>query len=152
MFVRELAMLLGCRRVVLGLFVFAARVVMLGLMMVVRGCVVMTGGRMMMLARRMFRHLSAPLLRPGSDRRSIVRYFPADEEIACKDGAIPAFWQWFADCAAKTSVSSIGKQAAKSRRRRGDKIRLSVTGVDAAPALFYRLATNVTAPMAGRLL
>jgi hypothetical protein len=51
-----------------------------------------------------------------------------------------------------TPVGAIGRQAAKSMQRH-DKIRTSVSGVDAAPALFYRLATNVTMmPMAGRLL
>ncbi len=51
-------MFLGSLRVVLGVFVFAHRVVMLSLMMVVRGGMVMTGRGVMMLGRRMFRHLS----------------------------------------------------------------------------------------------
>jgi len=57
-FVRELAMVLGSLRVVLGLFVFAHRVVVLGLMVVMRGCVVMAGGGVMMLRRRMSCHLN----------------------------------------------------------------------------------------------
>ncbi len=58
MLVGEVAMFLGSLRVVLGVFVFAHRVVMLSLMMVVRGGMVMTGRGVMMLGRRMFRHLS----------------------------------------------------------------------------------------------
>ena len=51
-------MFLGSLRVVLRLFVFAHRVVMLSLMMVMRGGMVMTGCGVMMLSRRMFRHLN----------------------------------------------------------------------------------------------
>lgn len=77
MLVGELAMFLGSLRVVLRLFVFAHRVVMLSLMMVMRGGMVMTGCGVMMLGRRMFRHLNVlPVLRLGSDRSSIVRHSP----------------------------------------------------------------------------
>ena len=61
-------MFLGSLRVVLRLFVFAHRVVMLSLMMVMRGGMVMTGRGVMMLGRRMFRHLNVlPVLLFGSD-------------------------------------------------------------------------------------
>jgi hypothetical protein len=51
--------------------------VMLSLMMVMRGGMVMTGRGVMMLGRRMFRHLNVlPVLRLGSDRSSIVRHSP----------------------------------------------------------------------------
>jgi hypothetical protein len=74
MFVREIAVFLGGRRVVLGLVVLAARVVMFGLMMMVCGCVVMTSRGMMMLARRMFCHFSVlQLHRLGSDDDSVLR-------------------------------------------------------------------------------
>jgi hypothetical protein len=54
--------------VVLRLFVFAHRVVMLSLMMVMRGGMVMTGRGMVMLGRRMLRHLNVlPVLLFGSD-------------------------------------------------------------------------------------
>jgi hypothetical protein len=56
--VREFAMFLSGRRVMLGLFVFAARVVMIGLMVVMRGGVVVTGRSVVMFGRRMFCHLS----------------------------------------------------------------------------------------------
>lgn len=58
MLVRKLAMFLGGLCVVLRLFVFAHRVVMVSLMMVMRGGMVMAGRRVMMLRRRMFRHLN----------------------------------------------------------------------------------------------
>jgi hypothetical protein len=58
MFVRGLAMLAGGRCVVLRLFVLAARVMMLSLMVVMRCSVVVTSGGVMMLARRMFCHFS----------------------------------------------------------------------------------------------
>ena len=58
MLVGEFAVFLGGLRVVLRLFVFAHRVVMLSLMMMMRGGMVMTGRGMMMLSRRMFRHLN----------------------------------------------------------------------------------------------
>jgi hypothetical protein len=77
MLVREVAMFLGSLRVVLRVFVFAHRVVMLSLMMVMRGGMVMTGRGVMMLGRRMFRHLNVlPVLRLGSDRSSIIRQSP----------------------------------------------------------------------------
>ena len=63
MLMRELAMFLGGSRVLLRLFVFAHRVVVLGLEVVMRGRLVMTSRGLMVLRRRMFRHLSAPLLR-----------------------------------------------------------------------------------------
>lgn len=53
MFVSLFAMLLSRSRVMLGVLVFPARVVMLGLMMVMRGSVVMSGSVMMMLLRGM---------------------------------------------------------------------------------------------------
>jgi hypothetical protein len=58
MFLREFAMFLSGRRMMLGLFVFAARVMMLSLMVVMRGSVVVARRGLMMLARRMFRHFS----------------------------------------------------------------------------------------------
>jgi hypothetical protein len=58
MLVREFAVFLSGLRVVLSLFVFAHRVVMLSLMMMMRGGMVMAGRGMMMLSRRMFRHLN----------------------------------------------------------------------------------------------
>ena len=61
--VRELAMFLGGLGVLLRLFVFAHRVVVLGLEVVMRRRVVMTSRGLMVLRRRMFRHLSAPLVR-----------------------------------------------------------------------------------------
>jgi hypothetical protein len=62
----------------LGLIVLAGRVVLLGLMMVMRGGVVVAGRRVMMLLRRMLRHVSAPLLPIAADRRSVVRHVSAD--------------------------------------------------------------------------
>jgi hypothetical protein len=53
-FVGKLAMFVSRSCVLLGLFVLAERMVMLGLNMVVRGSMVMTGRREMMLTRRMF--------------------------------------------------------------------------------------------------
>jgi hypothetical protein len=79
MLVGELAVFLSGFGVVLRLFVFAHRVVMLSLMMVMRGGMVMTGCGVMMLGRRMFRHLNVlPVLRLASDRSSIVRQSPAE--------------------------------------------------------------------------
>jgi hypothetical protein len=69
MLVGEFAMFLGRLRVMLGVFVFAHRVVMLRLMMVMRGGMVMTGRGVMVLGRWMFRHLSVlPLTWFESDR------------------------------------------------------------------------------------
>ena len=53
MFVSLFAMLLGRSRVMLGVLVLPARVMMLGLMMVMRGSVVMSGSVVMMLLRWM---------------------------------------------------------------------------------------------------
>jgi len=53
--------------VMLRLIVFAERVVVLSLMVVMRGRVVMTSRGLMVLGRRMFRHLSAPLFRIAYD-------------------------------------------------------------------------------------
>jgi hypothetical protein len=53
-FVGKLAMFVSRSCVLLGLFVLAERMVMLGLNMVVRGGMVMSGRREMMLTRRMF--------------------------------------------------------------------------------------------------
>ena len=58
MFLRKLAMFFGGRGMVLGLIVLTARVVVLGLMMVMRGCMVVAGRSVMMLLRRMFCHFS----------------------------------------------------------------------------------------------
>jgi hypothetical protein len=52
-FVGELAMFMSCSRVLLGFFVLADRVMMLGLMVMVRGGVVMSGSLVMMLTCRM---------------------------------------------------------------------------------------------------
>ncbi len=68
MFVSKLAVLQSCRRVLLGLFVLADRVMVLCLMVVMRGRMVVRGGVMMVLARRMFRclcHRETPLLWRG---------------------------------------------------------------------------------------
>jgi hypothetical protein len=56
-------MFLGGPGVLLRLFVFAHRVVVLGLKVVMRRRVVMTSRGLMVLSRRMFRHVSAPLFR-----------------------------------------------------------------------------------------
>jgi hypothetical protein len=53
-FVGKLAMFVSRSCVLLGLFVLPERMVMLGLNMVVRGGMVMSGRREMMLTRRMF--------------------------------------------------------------------------------------------------
>ena len=58
MFVREFAMFLSGRRMMLGLCVLAACVVVLSLMMVMSCSVVVARRGLMMLARRMFRHFS----------------------------------------------------------------------------------------------
>jgi hypothetical protein len=55
MFVSELAVFVSRGCVLLGLFVLANCVVMLGLMMMMGGSVVVSGREMMMLTRRMFR-------------------------------------------------------------------------------------------------
>jgi hypothetical protein len=73
---RELAMILGGPGVLLRLFVFTHRVVVLGLEVVMRGRLVMTSCGLVVLRRGMFRHLSAPLLRTTSDRKSLVQTFP----------------------------------------------------------------------------
>ena len=49
MFVSLFAVLLSCSRVVLGILMFATRVVMFGLMMMMRCSMVMGGGCVMML-------------------------------------------------------------------------------------------------------
>ena len=67
MLLRELAMFLSGPGVMLRLIVFAERVVVLSLMVVMRGRVVMTSRGLMVLGRRMFRHLSAPLFRIAPD-------------------------------------------------------------------------------------
>jgi hypothetical protein len=55
MFVSELAMLVSRSCVLLGIFVLAERVVMLGLVMMMRRGVVVSGRQMMMLMRWMLR-------------------------------------------------------------------------------------------------
>jgi hypothetical protein len=62
--------------VLLCLFVFAHRVVVLGLEVVMRGGVVMTSRGLMLLCRGMFRHWSAPLLRITCDPKSHAFYIP----------------------------------------------------------------------------
>jgi hypothetical protein len=52
MLLRKLAMFFGGCGMVLGLFVLTARVVVLGLMMVMRGCMVVAGRGVMMLLRQ----------------------------------------------------------------------------------------------------
>jgi hypothetical protein len=77
MLVGELAVLLSSLRVVLCLLVFAHRVVMIGLVVVMRSGVVVTGRGVVMLRRRMFRHLNVlPLSLIRSDPSSIVRHSP----------------------------------------------------------------------------
>ena len=77
MLVRKLAMFFGGRCMVLGLIVLAARVVMLGLMVVMRRRMVVAGCGVMMLLSRVFCHLSVlPLLRIGLDRWSIGQQLP----------------------------------------------------------------------------
>jgi hypothetical protein len=60
MFLRKLAMFFGGRGMVLGLIVLATCVVMLGLMMVMRSCMMVAGCGLMMLLRRMFCHFNVP--------------------------------------------------------------------------------------------
>jgi hypothetical protein len=74
--VRELAVFLSGLGVLLRLLVFTHRVVMLGLKMVMCGRVVMTSRVLMVLRRRMFRHLSTPLLRIASDPKVNRSIFP----------------------------------------------------------------------------
>jgi hypothetical protein len=77
MFVRELAMFFSCFRVMLRLFVFAHRVMVVSLMVMMGGGVVMTCRGVMMFGGRVFRHLSA--LRfdwVWSDRRRQSPIFP----------------------------------------------------------------------------
>jgi hypothetical protein len=57
MFMRQLAVLMSRSSVLLGIFVLAECVVMLGLMMMMRRGVVVSGRLMMMLTRWMFRRL-----------------------------------------------------------------------------------------------
>jgi hypothetical protein len=57
MFVSLFAMLMSRSRVVLGIFVLAARVVVFGLMMMMRCSVVVSGSGVMMLLRGVFRRL-----------------------------------------------------------------------------------------------
>jgi hypothetical protein len=58
MFVRKLAMFLSSLRMMLRLVVLTPLVVVLCLVVVMRGRMVMTCGGLVMLARRMFRHLN----------------------------------------------------------------------------------------------
>ena len=57
MLVGKLAVLLSCRGVLLGLFMFADRVMVLRLMMVMRSRMMVSGCVVMVLARWMFRRL-----------------------------------------------------------------------------------------------
>jgi hypothetical protein len=62
MLVGKLAVLLSCLRVLLGLFMFADRVMVLRLMMVMRGSMMVSSCVVMVLTRWMFRclcHLDA---------------------------------------------------------------------------------------------
>jgi hypothetical protein len=76
MLLRELAVVLSGLGVLLRLFVFAHRVVVLGLKVVMRGRVVVTSRGLMVLGRRMFRHLSAPLFRIASDPKVTLSLTP----------------------------------------------------------------------------
>jgi hypothetical protein len=60
MFVSELAMLMSCRCMLLGFVVLPECVVMVGLMMMMRRGVMVSGRLMMMLMRWMLRHLNFP--------------------------------------------------------------------------------------------
>jgi hypothetical protein len=60
-------MFVGRSCVLLGFFVLAHRVVMLGLMVVMRGSMVMRGGQVMVLTRRMVRLLRHWDMSPGLD-------------------------------------------------------------------------------------
>jgi hypothetical protein len=103
MFVRGLAMLAGGRCVVLRLFVLAARVMMLSLMVVMRCSVVVTSGGVMMLARRMFCHFSvlpcSDLGRSDIPSSDIPR---TNRGIAGQVCAIQASWQWERRFASRT--------------------------------------------------
>ena len=57
MLVGKLAVLLSCRGVLLGLFMLADRVMVLRLMMVMRGCMMVSSCVVMVLTRWMFRFL-----------------------------------------------------------------------------------------------
>ena len=141
MLVRELAMFFGGRCMVLGLIVLAARVVMLSLMVVMRRRMVVAGCGVMMLLRRVFCHLSAlPLLRIGSDRKSIGRQLP----LIANEASIAQF-ALFGNGSRKLRGQNAGRQAATSiPRRRRDETRTSVSGANAAPALSCALTTNVS--------
>ena len=67
--VRQLAMLMRRRRVLLRFLVLAEIMVMGGLMMMMGGGVVMSGGLMMMLARGMLRLWHALFLPTGRGKR-----------------------------------------------------------------------------------
>lgn len=149
--VRELAMFLGGSRMLLRLFVFAHRVVVLGLKVVMRRRVVMTSRSLMVLRRRMFRHLSAPCFESpdpkgqSSDISLLVR------EFLCVPRNLGIL------AVVRRSRPGRGRRDIGRRRLRPTwaraEIRLSVTGVETAPALFYGLAMNVMMmPLAGRLL
>lgn len=88
-------------------------------------------------------------------RRSIVRYFPAGEGIAVTTAQFGHFGGG-SPIAALARLHNIGRQDWQAGRQidaAALKFLLSVTGVDAAPALFYGLAMNVTMmPLADRLL
>jgi hypothetical protein len=81
MLVREFAMFLGGRCMMLRLLVLAAHVVMIRLVVVMRSGVMVTGRGVVMLRRRMFCHLSVlPLVRIGTDLSSTVQHSPLVEE------------------------------------------------------------------------
>ena len=92
MFLRKLAMFFGGRGMVLGLIVLTARVVVLGLMMVMRGCMVVAGRSVMMLLRRMFCHFS--VLR-RSDRLAdvIARHSPKRSRNTLRFARFENSWQ-----------------------------------------------------------
>ena len=135
MLVCELAMFLGRRCMVLGLVVLAARVVMLGLMVVMRRRMVVARCGVMMLLRRVFCHLSLfPLLRNWVGPRVDRPTTPADRDLDS-----------IAQLALLGNVRGIPRPRRRSSGAQVDppKAHTSVSGANAAPALFYALTTNV---------
>ena len=95
MLVRELAMFLGGRCMMLRLLVLAAHVVMIGLMVVMRSGVMVTGRSVVMLGRRMFCHLSMLPLVSNWDGPKLNRpTFPVSRGIAEQTCALRTSWQW----------------------------------------------------------
>jgi hypothetical protein len=95
MLVRKLAMFLGGRCMMLCLFVFAALVVMVGLVVVMRSGVMVTGRTVVMLGRRMFCHFERAPVGLSWDGPKLNRpTFPVRRGIADKPCALRASWQW----------------------------------------------------------